>query len=471
MYNALLINFTEGGMGVVAIVISLLLLMYFAYRGVSVIILAPLLAMFAVVFAGESSQVMAIYTQVFMKGAVGFIAKYFPIFLLGAIFGKLMQDSGSAKTIAIAIIKFVGKKHSALAIVSSCALLTYGGISVFVVAFAVYPLAAALFKEANLPKVMIPVTLALGSATFTMTCLPGTNQIHNIIPGSFFGTTIYAAPIIGLVSGFTIMIFGVLWINFRLKNIGHLGYGENHTNEPEEQEEGNLPSFWIAMIPILVVIITNYLFTEILIPNWDVSYLNSDKFGHINVNKLTGIWSMIIALIAANITVLLINLKKFTNLNKSLTDGAMGSMLPTFNTGSEVGYGVTIASLAAFAIIKEAVVNISPGNPMISEVVAINVLAGITGSASGGLTIALGALGDTYNQMAQSAGIPLEWMHRLASMASGGLDSLPHNGAIITLLTICGLSHKQSYKDIAVVSLVIPVLMVFTMAFILTIMS
>jgi H+/gluconate symporter-like permease len=177
---------------------------------------------------------------------------------------------------------------------------------------------------------------------------------------------------------------------------------------------------------------------------------------------------MIIALIAANITVLLINLKKFSNLNKSLSDGAMGSMLPTFNTGSEVGYGVTIASLAAFAIIKEAVVNISPGNPMISEVVAINVLAGITGSASGGLTIALGALGDTYNQMAQTAGISLEWMHRLASMASGGLDSLPHNGAIITLLTICGLSHKQSYKDIAVVSLVIPVFMVFTMAFILT---
>ncbi len=471
MYNALLIDYSEDGMGVIAIVVSLLLLMYFAYRGVSVIILAPLLAMFAVIFAGESSQVMAIYTQVFMKGAVSFIAKYFPIFLLGAIFGKLMQDSGSAKTIAIAIIKFVGKKHSALAIVTSCALLTYGGISVFVVAFAVYPLAAALFKEANLPKQIIPATLALGGATFTMTCLPGTNQIHNIIPGSYFGTNIYAAPIVGLVSGFTIMVFGVLWINYRLKTLAHLGYGKNHSNEPEEQEESNLPSFWTAMAPILVVILTNYLFTEILIPRWDVSYLNSDKFGHINVNKLTGIWSMIIALVAANITVLLINFKKFNNLNKSLTDGAMGSMLPTFNTGSEVGYGVTIASLAAFAIIKEAVVNISPGNPMISEVVAINVLAGITGSASGGLTIALGALGDTYNQMAQSAGIPLEWMHRLASMASGGLDSLPHNGAIITLLTICGLSHKQSYKDIAVVSLLIPVIMVFTMAFILTMIS
>ena len=178
---------------------------------------------------------------------------------------------------------------------------------------------------------------------------------------------------------------------------------------------------------------------------------------------------MIAALLAANICVIALNFKKFTDLNKSLTDGAMGSMLPTFNTGSEVGYGVTIASLAAFAIVKAAVINVSPGNPLISEVLAINVLAGITGSASGGLTIALGALGETYNQMAQSAGIPLEWMHRLASMASGGFDSLPHNGAVITLLTICGLSHKQSYKDIAMVSLVIPVIMVFSMAIILTV--
>ena len=450
--------------GVVAIVVSLILLMYFAYRGVSVIILAPILAMFAVVFAGESSQIMGIYTQVFMQGAVGFIAKYFPIFLLGAIFGKLMQDSGSAKIIALTIIRLVGKKNSALAIVTSCALLTYGGVSVFVVAFAVYPLAAVLFKQADIPKRFIPATLVLGGATFTMTCFPGTNQIHNIIPGSYFGTDIYAAPIVGLVGGLVVLFFGMLWINYRINASSHEHYGSNHTNEPEHIDASNLPNFWIALVPIFMVVLANYLFTEKFIPMWDSSYLETDKFGNTPVSKLRGIWSMIISLIVANIAVILLNLKKLTNLNKSLTDGAMGSLLPTFNTGSEVGYGVTIASLAAFAIIKAAVVNISPGNPMISEVVAINVLAGITGSASGGLTIALGALGDTYNQMAQSSGIPLEWMHRLASMASGGMDSLPHNGAIITLLTICGLSHRQSYKDIAMVSLVIPVIMVFCMA-------
>ena len=457
--------------GVIAIVVSLILLMYFAYRGVSVIILAPLLALFAVVFSGEGNHIMAIYTQIFMQKAVAFIAKYFPIFLLGAIFGKLMQDSGAAKSIARSIIYAIGKKHSALAIVLSCGLLTYGGISAFVVAFAVYPLAAALFKEADLPKKYIPATIALGAFTFTMTCLPGTMQIHNIIPTSYFGTTIYAAPIIGTVAGLLIMTLGILWINFRVACSKSEGYGQNHTNEPEVHAESSLPSFVTAILPIVSVIVINYIFTKHIIPNWDVSYLSEDKFGNIQLNKVASIWAMIISLFSANLVVILLFYKKFKDLNKSLTSGAMGSLLPTFNTGSEVGYGGTIAALAAFAIVKEAVLNISPGNPLISEVVAINVLAGITGSASGGLTIALGALGDTYNQLAQANNIPLEWMHRLASMASGGFDSLPHNGAVITLLTICGLSHKQSYKDIAMVSLVIPVLIVFATAIILSIMT
>jgi H+/gluconate symporter-like permease len=166
---------------------------------------------------------------------------------------------------------------------------------------------------------------------------------------------------------------------------------------------------------------------------------------------------MIMALVLAVIAVVALNWKKFTDVNASMTKGAMGSMLPTFNTASEVGYGGTIASLGAFLIVKNAVINISPENPLISEVVAVNVLAGITGSASGGLTIALEALGSTYTQLAEQFSINPEWMHRLASMASGGFDSLPHNGAVITLLTICALSHKQSYKDIFMVSLVIPV--------------
>ncbi|MCX7553503.1 GntP family permease [Marinicella sp. S1101] len=443
--------------GVIGILLSLGLLMFLAYRGISVIILAPVLAMLAVVLAGEGGQMLGIYTQVFMTKMGGFAIKYFPIFLLGAIFGKLMEDSGCAKVIAKSIISSLGIKHAALAIVLACGLLTYGGVSAFVVAFAVYPLGAALFREANLPKRFIPATIALGAFTFTMTCLPGTSQIHNIIPVSYFGTDMYAAPIIGITAGMAMMLGGLSWINFRINQSHAEGYGEDHNNEPIVSNDYDLPALWIALVPILVVVTANFLLQKIVIPAWDTAYLGSDKFGNIEINNVKSIWSMIVALLLAVISVIALNWKKFHDVNGTMTKGAMGSMLPTFNTASEVGYGGTIASLGAFLIVKQAVINISPENPLISEVVAVNVLAGITGSASGGLTIALEALGSTYAQMAQQFDINPEWMHRLASMASGGFDSLPHNGAVITLLTICGLSHKQSYKDIFMVSLVIPV--------------
>ncbi len=443
--------------GVIGILLSLGLLMFLAYRGVSVIILAPVLAMLAVVLAGEGGQMLGIYTQIFMAKMGSFAIKYFPIFLLGAIFGKLMEDSGSAKVIARSIINTLGIKHASLAIVLACGLLTYGGVSAFVVAFAVYPLAAALFKEAQLPKRFIPATIALGAFTFTMTCLPGTAQIHNIIPVSYFGTDMYAAPLVGICAGSVMMLGGLWWINRRIKSYQAEGYGDNHSNEPVKFEDTNLPGFWVAVMPILTVVLANFILQKMVIPTWDTSYLASEKFGQMDVGKVKSIWSMIMALILAIMTVVALNWNKFTDVNGTMTKGAMGSMLPTFNTASEVGYGATIASLGAFLMVKDAVINISPGNPLISEVVAVNVLAGITGSASGGLTIALEALGSTYAQLAEQFNINPEWMHRLASMASGGFDSLPHNGAVITLLTICGLSHRQSYKDIFMVSLAIPV--------------
>ncbi len=454
--------------GVYGILLSLILLMYFAYRGVSVIILAPLLALLAVVIAGDSHTLLGVYTEVFMTGVVGFIKKYFPIFLLGAVFGKLMQDSGSARAIAQTILQKLGRKHAALSIVLACAILTYGGVSAFVVAFAVYPLAAAMFREADMPKRFVPAAIALGAFTFTMTCLPGTAQIHNIIPTSYFGTTIYAAPVVGLVSGLVIMALGLMWINRSLRASEGEGYGSGHTQEPEIIANDQLPGFFVAILPIVTVMVVSLVFTAWWLPRMDTAYLADPKFGAIPLQKVQGIWSMIVSLFAANLMVAALNFRRFKSLNRSVTAGALGSMLPTFNTGSEVGYGVTIASLAAFAIVKEAVLNVAPGNPLLSEVVAVNVLAGITGSASGGLSIALEALGDTYYQLAQQYHIPLEWMHRLASMASGGFDTLPHNGAVITLLTICGLTHRQSYKDIAVVSLLIPVVVTLIVAAVLS---
>lgn len=449
--------------GIFGILLSLCLLMYLAYRGVNVLVLAPVLALVAVLFDGNA-PVLATYTQIFMVGMGKFTVKYFPIFLLGAIFGKLMEDSGSAKVIAGRIVQKVGRKHAILAVVLSCAVLTYGGVSVFVVAFAVYPLAAALFREADVPKRLIPGAIALGSFTFTMTCLPGTVQIHNLIPMPYFKTTAFAAPVAGTLGGLLMLTGGMLWLNGRARRGARAGegYGTGHTNEAPAEFTGRLPGFPVACLPIVAVIALNYVFSEHVFSagavfNWNTDYLADPKFGSITLSDVGGIWSIIAALVLSIGLVAVLNFRSLSKLNDSLGQGAVGSLIPIFNTASVVGYGATVASLAAFTTVKDWVLGLSPGNPLISEAVAVNVLSGITGSASGGMSIALETLGDTYYQLALQAGVSPELMHRLAAMASGGLDTLPHNGAVITLLTISGLTHRDSYKDIAVVSLVIPV--------------
>ncbi|MBN2294824.1 MAG: GntP family permease [Pirellulales bacterium] len=443
--------------GIIGVLLSLALLMYLAYRGMDIIILAPVAALVAVLFNGDA-PVFATYTQIFMPGLGRFVVDYFPVFLLGAIFGKLMEGSGSAKVISHKIAESLGTRHAVLAIVLACAILTYGGVSLFVVVFAVYPLSAALFREADVPKRLMPATIALGAFTFTMTCLPGTVQIQNLIPMPYFKTTAFAAPVLGLVGGVLMFVFGMIWLNWQVRAATRAGegYGKGHKNEDDDATHDALPSFTVAMIPIVAVIMLNYLFAEQIIPRWDASYLAEEKFGATDLNRVRGIWAILAALLLASGLVAMLNYRSLKKFNESVGKGAVGSLVPIFNTASVVGYGATIGSLPAFALVRDWVLHICPGNPLISEAISVTTLAGITGSASGGMRIALESLGNTYYEMSQAAGIDPELMHRVASMASGGLDSLPHNGAVITLLVVCGLTHKQSYKDVAVVSLVIP---------------
>ena len=435
--------------------------MYLAYRGLSVIVLSPVLALMAAAFNGHL-HLTAIYTHVFMKSMGDFAIKYFPIFLLGALFGKLMEDSGCAKKIALSIVHVFGKKYSPMAVVFACALLTYGGISAFVAAFSLYPLTSALFREADIPKRLVPGTIALGIFTFSMTALPGTVQIHNLIPMSYFKTSSFAAPGLGLIDGALMAVGGLFWIFYRVKQAEKNleGYGKGHINESPFKKE-KLPSFLSSISPVVLVIGLNYFFSQ-WIPLWDSTYVEENKYGVIDLNSVVGLWAVIMALFCSLVFLSIVHFKTFKNLPNSLAQGAAGSLLPTFNTGSEVGYGATIASLAGFSVIREGVLNISP-NPLLAEFISVNVLAGITGSASGGLSIALSALGEAFYQRALEMGISAEVLHRVASLASGGFDTLPHNGAVITLLTICGLSHRQSYKDIAIVSLVIPFCVVLSL--------
>ncbi len=444
-------------LGVLGIILSLGLLMFLAYRGINVLVLAPVMALLAVLIGGDAHLLLPTYTQVFMKELGGYLLRFFPLFMLGAIFGKLMDDSGSAKSIAHWIVTKVGKEHAILAIVLSCGILTYGGVSLFVVAFAVYPIGAALFREIGMPKRFIPGAIALGSFTFTMTAFPGTPAIQNAIPAPFFGTNTFAAPGLGTIGGLIMMILGTLWLHTRAKRamaVGE-GYGQ-HANEGLVTDDATHgPSFLVALLPILLVIGLNALFVYVVFPNMDASYLADPKYGATKLSAVAGLWSIIVALVIAILFIVVVHWNRWKNVIESLNAGTMGSLLPIFNTASEVGYGNVIASLPAFLVVKNAVLGISE-NPLVSEAVAVNVLAGITGSASGGMSIALSTLGAKYLELATAAGINPELLHRVAVMSSGCFDSLPHNGAVITLLGICRLTHRQSYFDIFMVSVVIP---------------
>lgn len=449
-------------MGTLGILISLALLMYLAYRGINVLILAPLLALLALLFAGDIGLLLPTYTQVFMKAMGGYVIQFFPLFLLGALFGKLMDDSGSARAIAHGIVAKVGSERAILAIVLACGILTYGGVSLFVVAFAVYPIGAALFREAGIPKRLIPGAIALGSFTFTMTALPGTPAIQNAIPNPFFGTDAFAAPGLGVIAGLIMFGLGTWWLTAQSRKLmaAGEGYGE-HRDEPVAdksvaEDNRTIPGFWLALLPIFVVIGLNFLMAKQILPSIDTSYLAKPEFGGLqDAKSLIGIWSIIVALSAAILLLIAMHWKRWMDLKKSVNDGAFGSMLPILNTAAEVGYGTVIASLAGFVIIRDLVLGVSD-NPLISEAVAVNILAGITGSASGGMSIALKTLGEQYLTLANAAGISPELLHRVAAMASGCMDTLPHNGAVISLLAICKLTHRESYKFIFVNTVAFP---------------
>ena len=447
--------------GVIGIIISLGLLMYLAYRGWSVIILAPVLALFAslfAVFSGGDVHLLATYTESFMSNLANYVRTYFPIFLLGALFGKVMDDSGAAKSIASFITRKAGKGKEIWAVVLSCAIITYGGVSLFVAVFAIYPIGVALFRNSDIPKRLLAPAIALGAFTFTMTALPGSPQIQNAIPMKYFGTDAFAAPILGIVATFIMLFGGMWWLENRLKKYKAAGegYGDHNDSHLQGIDESNLPSFLFSILPILVVLIGNLIFSKLVFPNVNGSYLETD-YGT-TLSAVAGNWSLLCALLLGVILAILLNYKRFPNgIVNCLKDGVQGSFLAIMNTASEVGYGNVIKTLAGFTIVATAIVNVS-SNPLIGTAISSSVLAGVTGSASGGLSIALDTFGKTFLEWANTAGINPQVLHRVAAVACGGLDTLPHNGAVITLLGVCGLTHKESYVNIGMLTVVIPLI-------------
>jgi H+/gluconate symporter-like permease len=439
-------------MSFVVCIAALCFLMLAAYRGFSVILFAPIAALLAVLVT-QPSDVLPVYSGLFMDKMVIFVKLYFPVFLLGAVFGKVIELSGFSRSIVAATIRLVGRQQAVLAIVIVCALLTYGGVSLFVVVFAVYPFAAEAFRIGALPKRLIPGTIALGAFTFTMDSLPGTPQIQNIIPAAFFKTNSWSAPWLGLIGACYIAAMGLTYLTWRLRTAAAAGegYGAGHTQEPEPIDDTDLPNPVIALLPLVVVGVMNLVFTYTLPVLYGANYsvelagLDHPLTGPVASN--VAIWAVELALLSGIATVFVF---AFAAVTRRFAEGSKpavaGALLASLNTATEYGFGSVIAALPGFIAIRDALSAIP--NPLVNEAISVTTLAGITGSASGGLSIALAAMSGQFIAAANAAHIPLDVLHRVAAMASGGMDTLPHNGAVITLLAVTGLTHRQSYRDI-----------------------
>jgi H+/gluconate symporter-like permease len=469
-------------MGLFGILLGLALLVWLAYRGWSILLLAPGAALIAAAFAG--GPLLAYWTQTFMDHGSRFIAQFFPLFLLGALFGKLMEDSGSVAAIGDFMTKRLGPQRAILTVVLAGALVTYGGVSLFVAFFVLVPMAQALFRTAGIPNRLIPAAVALGTSTFTMSALPGTPAIQNAIPMPFFGTTPLAAPGLGIIASAIMVTFGLWWLgraSAAARRKGE-GYGpasavavddavENETVrqrattarefDPPEVHHGHpsreAPAIGLAALPLLVVVSVNVLMSLVILPRLDVSFLAEERFGATSLSAVGGVWSVVTALLAAIATVIAVNRRRLPGLRETMDSGATASVLPVLSVASLVGFGAVVAAVPAFALVRNWVLSIE-GGPLVSLAVATNLLAALTGSASGGLTIALDALGDTYMRLAAAHGIAPALLHRIAVMSAGTLDSLPQNGAVVTLLAVCGSTHRESYFDIVMAAIVGPII-------------
>ncbi|MGF1469293.1 MAG: GntP family permease [Sandaracinaceae bacterium] len=428
----------------IGLVGGLALLIVLTVRGMSILVAAPLCATLVAATAGiamlpplaadGAPDLMTAY----MGGFTSFMGDWFPMFLLGAIFGKLMEESGAADAVARQVVDRFGPGRAVLAVVIACAVLTYGGVSVFIVAFGVHPMAVGLFREADLPRRFIPGALTFGSVTFTMTSA-GSPEIQNLIPMQYLGTTPLAGWQASLPVALVMAIVGHVWLGRMVRQAVAAGERfEARDGDAEPVPPHELPTFVAALSPLVVVL--------------GVFLLTSGTIRGASLLDL-GKWSLVVALGAGCLVVYALGgARGRAGAPRALSDGAIGAVIAIANTCAVVGFGAVARETSAFTAALEALQGL-PGDPLIGAAIAVTVVAGLTGSASGGQSIALPLVAPIYLDM----GVNPDEMHRVVAIASGALDSLPHNGYVVTTIrVICGETHASSYGAVGRLTVVVP---------------
>lgn len=424
------------------IVLTLALVVFLAFKKVNIVAISVLAAAILALLDGQ--DLLVALTDTFMTSAANYVKNFLLLFSISALFGKFMEVTGAAASIAKFLAKLLGPKFAIVGVVLTGAILVYGGISSLVVAFTLYPIALALFQKADLPRRLLPGAIAAGCFTFAASAFPGTTQQMNIIPQAYLGTDAMAAPVLGVICGvigLTLACLYMYWEGQRArKNEEHFMADENIMMAIEASaKEGENIHPLIAFIPMLVIIILLIVF---------------------RVNALLAVFVGTIVC-----AVLTFKTLKEKDLGACLGAAIQNAGNAVIFTGSIVGYGAVVGASHGYAVLSELLTSMQ-ASPLISFSLATTLLAGAAGSGSGGLVIALEAMSQQYLAM----GVPAEVLHRVGALAAIGLDSLPHNGAVIVLLGLCGMTHKDSYKQIFVTTVVITVLVAIISIILATIM-
>ncbi len=407
---------------VIGIILSLAFIVILALRGWHIIVIAPLAVIIVSILS--NMNIMETLTGPYMKGFTNYAGKFYLVFLAGSLFGKFMEDGQAARSIADGILKVTGRDSPmrvmlSISVVTLC--LTYGGVNLWVVIFAVIPIARPLFKETNLSWHLFMAAFIFGAASISMTMLPGTPSIQNIMPTKYMASTAYAAPLVGLTGAAFVIVFNLFYFRYILQKSKERG---EVYEEPAAgvlgagvPVSGPTPNVWFSLVPPLIVL---------LLLNIDLPYVKRDA---------------VVALTGGVVACIILFWKYYANKVDTLCKGALNTVVPIVNTCADVGYGMAVAATTGFKLVSSWLLTL-PMNPVVSLAIATNIMAAITGSASGGLGIIMETLVPKYLAL----GLNPNLIHRIATMACGAFDAMPHNGAVITMLAVAGLTHKEAYK-------------------------
>lgn len=423
--------------GILGLLLAITFMIFAAYKGFHVIPVTIVASLIAII-----TNNVDIWTGLSVNYATdmrNFVGNYLIMFFLGALLGQILSRSGGARMVGMTLARKFGAKNAILITVVTATILSYGGVSVFVIVFAIYPITLYLFQQADLPRRIIPGVVFLGAGSYAMTALPGSPALTNVIPTQFLGTTVTAAPTIGLISGLVMFVSGVyLFKRYAAKlqkNGEHfVASPSDNIADMSDEELKALPNFSLSVAPLIVT----------------VGVILGERFLKIG---LPALFTVIIGLFAGIVTGYILHYKRINDFKDTLAVSGNGSVNALMNTAAVVGLGGAVKGAPAFQSFVNFALNLNL--PVIfTTAVAVNIIAGITGSSSAGITIFM----NTFSEPLLARGIDAQVFHRIAAMGAGVLDSLPHAGPNVTFLSVAGLKYREGYPSIFLATCIVPLI-------------